>query len=106
CSRSTATPIAKCARSAACATSGETPSSRCTRPRAADAEKMRRRALVTGASSGIGAATARLLASEGYRVALLARRGERLQELSRELEQLPNADASAPPLVLEADVTD
>lgn len=44
-----------------------------------------RRALVTGASSGIGEACARLLSSEGYRVALLARRGERLESLRAEL---------------------
>jgi len=46
---------------------------------------MMRRALVTGASSGIGAATARLLAERGYRVALLARRTERLEELREQL---------------------
>jgi NADP-dependent 3-hydroxy acid dehydrogenase YdfG len=42
-------------------------------------------AVVTGASSGIGEATARALAAAGYRVALLARRRDRISALADEL---------------------
>jgi NADP-dependent 3-hydroxy acid dehydrogenase YdfG len=45
-----------------------------------------RRVLVTGASSGIGAATARAIVAAGGRVALLARRTERVEELAGELD--------------------
>jgi NADP-dependent 3-hydroxy acid dehydrogenase YdfG len=41
--------------------------------------------LITGASSGIGAATARAAAAQGYRVALAARSAEPLAELARGL---------------------
>jgi NADP-dependent 3-hydroxy acid dehydrogenase YdfG len=43
-------------------------------------------ALVTGASSGIGAATVELLAREGAHVAAVARRADRLEELVRRIE--------------------
>ncbi|GAA5190963.1 SDR family NAD(P)-dependent oxidoreductase [Arthrobacter gyeryongensis] len=55
-------------------------------------------AVITGASSGIGVATARALAADGYRVALLARRSDRIQALADEL-----GDGA---IAIEADVTD
>jgi NADP-dependent 3-hydroxy acid dehydrogenase YdfG len=44
-----------------------------------------RRVVVTGASSGIGAAVARAAAAEGARVGLLARRADRLSDLADEI---------------------
>ncbi len=54
-------------------------------------------AIVTGASSGIGEATARALAAEGARVAVVARRGGKLLELAGVQQNI---------LPIEADVSD
>ncbi|BDP42475.1 oxidoreductase [Deinococcus aetherius] len=58
-------------------------------------------ALVTGASSGIGEATALHLARQGAVVALVARRADRLEALAEEVQ-----GSGGRALVLEADVTD
>lgn len=65
-------------------------------------ELMGRTILVTGASSGIGEAMARLFAREGARVILAARRIERLQTLAEELRLLHDAQV----LPFELDVAD
>src|SRR5947207_5912992 len=58
-------------------------------------------ALVTGASSGIGEATARMLAAEGAAVVVVARRKDRLDRLA---EEIRSSGGSALPL--EVDITD
>jgi NADP-dependent 3-hydroxy acid dehydrogenase YdfG len=58
-------------------------------------------ALVTGASSGIGAATARRLAGHGASVVLVARRKDRLDELATEIQT-----AAGTALAVEADISD
>jgi NADP-dependent 3-hydroxy acid dehydrogenase YdfG len=58
-------------------------------------------ALVTGASSGIGAATAQALVAQGASVALAARRVDNLESLAAQLR-----DQGGTALVIETDVTD
>lgn len=57
-------------------------------------------AFITGASSGIGEATARALATAGVRVALMARRGDQLEKLKTAIET-----GGGEALALCADVT-
>lgn len=65
-----------------------------------DLQLVNKTALVTGASVGIGRGIALALAAEGVRLAISARRVEKLQELSREIV----AAGGVEPVVIESDL--
>ncbi|WP_169975840.1 SDR family NAD(P)-dependent oxidoreductase [Tautonia rosea] len=60
-----------------------------------------RTVLITGASSGLGAAMARALARRGHHLAIVARRGDRLEQVAREVQ-----DQGASALVIVEDLAD
>ncbi|HEU5432230.1 MAG TPA: SDR family NAD(P)-dependent oxidoreductase, partial [Thermomicrobiales bacterium] len=64
-----------------------------------------KRAIVTGASSGIGRATAMRLAREGARVALIARGRERLDAIVAEIDPAAGAIALAADCADEASIS-
>lgn len=63
-------------------------------------DKPRQTALITGASSGIGAALARLFAENGYDLAIVARSETTLQELADELSRRHGLNVTVIPLDL------
>ena len=67
-----------------------------------DLQLLGKACLVTGASAGIGDGIARVLAREGVRLAITARRGERLERLADEIE----AETGGRPFIVTADLMD
>ena len=64
------------------------------RPVPATPLRPRRRGIIIGASDGLGAALARRLAKEGYTLALVARRGDKLEALRDELNVSTNTNCA------------
>lgn len=64
----------------------------------------KKRILLTGASSGIGAVLAFMLAKEGADLVLLARRKERLQEIAGQIQQQFGNDRKV--VIVDGDITD
>jgi short-subunit dehydrogenase len=62
---------------------------------------MARTALITGASSGIGLELARIFASDKHNLVLVARSGDKLQQLSEELKKAHDVKA----MVIIADLS-
>jgi NAD(P)-dependent dehydrogenase (short-subunit alcohol dehydrogenase family) len=67
-----------------------------------DLQLNNRTCLITGASQGIGKGTARVMAAEGCRVVLLARRKALLEELADEIAET----GAARPRVIDEDITE
>ena len=63
-----------------------------------------KRVLLTGASSGIGAELALMLAKEGANLVLLARRKERLQKIAEQIREQSKCDRKV--VLVDGDVTD
>ena len=65
-----------------------------------DLKMGRHSALITGASSGIGAGIAKVLAGEGIQVVMTARRADRLEQLAAEITK----SGGVPPVVMAGDI--
>jgi short-subunit dehydrogenase len=64
------------------------------------------RVLLTGASSGIGRELAKLLAAQGAKLALVARREKRLRDLSLEIQAAGDSTIGNAPVVVAGDLSD